>query len=108
MREIGLEANKSYVEQIPDILREQKEIQRRVEDYRLSEHRREEEYPAEISKTVQVEKSDVIERRISGDVKRVNESVKVESLTIKKKKFRKLKAKKNKSKIRTNFLIFFF
>jgi hypothetical protein len=107
VREIGLEANKSYVEQRPDILREQEEIQRRVEDYRLSEHRREEEFPVEISKSVQVKKSDDIERRIRGDVKRVNESVKVESSTRKKKKFRKLKIKKNKSKIRRNFLIIF-
>lgn len=111
-REMGLEANRSYIDSRPDIQREQEEIQRRIDLIRISDINREREMPAEMSKSARIQRNDEfkreiaeIERRVSGDVRRGNETVKVESSIKKKKKLRKIKPKKNKSNINFCFIV---
>ena len=103
-REIGLEQNRSYVESGADIRREQEEIRRRLEQARISDINRQNDYAAEVCRSAMISREDKfkkeiaeIKRGVSGDLKRANETVKFESIK-KKKKLRKLKPKKNKSK----------
>ncbi len=115
-RETGFEANKSELR--PEIRREQEEIQRRIQEARISDSIRHKDIASELSllseSADKLENSEdikmkiaLLERRLSEDMNRVKDTMKNESVK-KKKKLRRMRARKSKGPIffSVNYVIY--